>query len=65
MSMECVKNPVFVLAEYNLPETLQAVSTLVGDHSFIIIVQDKVLFSTENWIFFSYFFTKTYIVGTH
>ena len=29
MSMECEKNPVFVLTEYNYPETVQALFTLV------------------------------------
>ena len=26
---------------------------------------DKVLFSTKRYLYFSYFLTKTYVVGTH
>ena len=29
------------------------------------IALDKVLFSTEKYLYFSYFSTKTYVVGTH
>ena len=29
------------------------------------IALDKVLFSTKKYLYFSYFSTKTYVVGTH
>ena len=29
------------------------------------IALDKALFSTEKYLYFSYFSTKTYVVGTH
>ena len=29
------------------------------------IVLDKALFSTKKYLYFSYFSTKTYVVGTH
>ena len=30
-----------------------------------VIALDKVLFSTKKYLYFSYFLTKTYVVGTH
>ena len=29
------------------------------------IAHDKALFSTKKYLYFSYFSTKTYVVGTH
>ena len=31
----------------------------------VSIALDKALFSTKNYLYFSYFMTKTYVVGTH
>ena len=30
-----------------------------------IIILDNALFSTKKYLYFSYFTTKTYVVGTH
>ena len=35
-----------------------------GTSQFIIAL-DKALFSTKKYLYFSYFSTKTYVVGTH
>ena len=41
MSLECEKNPVFILAEYDFPETMQALFALVSEILLIAKVFSK------------------------
>ena len=41
MSLECEKNPVFILAEYDFPETMQALFALVCEILLIAKVFSK------------------------
>ena len=36
MALECEKNPVFMLAEYDFPETMQALFMLVGEMGIVM-----------------------------